>query len=965
MKKSVKQNRRAIIVLGMHRSGTSALARTLNLCGVDLGKNLIPPQEDNVKGFWEHMDIYQINEKLFQDLGSSWDDVRALPKRWWKSDSVEAYKLEIISILERDFFNSPFWGVKDPRICRFLPAWHSILEHTNNKPFFIIIVRNPLEVVSSLAKRDGFSKGKSCLLWLKHLIESEKGTRNSSRMFVTYEELLSDWKGLLARVEKTFGFEWPKNPMEASSEIKLFLQDSMRHNRVTDTTLTKDKTLSKWIRDLYQAISGIVDGDDTRIIKSVNTIEAKLKEAVSLYDPALTEIWGKYQANSAMLQEQSRQFEELRQDKDIHINNIETALSNKDIHINNIQTELNLLKQSKVWRTAEFLKRIIYQKILGKTPLLQRSLVTISSEGLGPFINKVKNNLRIRVKALTGIGKTDYDIWMDINQLTKKKIQNIESKIALFQYKPKISIIMPVYNVDKKWLVKAIESVINQLYNNWELCIADDGSTQKHILEVLDAFSKKDKRIKIKYIQNNMGISKASNEALSLAAGEFAGMLDHDDELAMDALYEVVKLLNENKEIDFIYSDEDKITQKEKRKDPFFKPDWSPDMLRSYNYICHFTVLKKTIIDAAGGFRKGYEGAQDYDLFLRCSELTQKIAHIPKILYHWRIIDGSAAQDPGAKKYAFESAKKALADHIQRTGFNGMVQDGLFLSSYRIQYQINHDTDVTILIPTKDKIEILKRCIDSILQKSTYKKYSILVVDNASIEEKTFLYYEELKKHRNISILKYDMPFNFSAINNYAVDRVDSEYIVFLNNDTEVISPGWIESMLEFVQRRDVGAAGGLLYYPDNTVQHGGVILGIGGVAGHAHKYLSKQSFGMMGRLKVPQNFSAVTAACMMVKKTVFQEAGGFDETYSYAFNDVDLCLKIREKGYLIVYTPYTELYHHESISRGCEDTEEKVKRFNSEIDRFQKKWKDLLAKGDPYYNPNLTLDKEDFSLKL
>jgi len=364
MKKSVKRSRRAIIVLGMHRSGTSALARTLNLCGVDLGSNLMPPgPEDNVKGFWEHLNIFQANEKLLHGLNSSWDDVRALPDRWWTSDFAEAYKLEIISVLERDFSNSPFWGVKDPRICRFLPLWHPILEQTDNKPFFLIIVRNPLEVVASLSKRDGFSKGKSCLLWLKHLIESEKGTRNSSRVFVTYDELLSDWNGLLSRVEKTFGFKWPKNPAKASSEIKSFLQDSMRHNRVTDTTLIKDKTLSKWIRDLYQAINRIVDGDDTRLIKAVNTIEAKLKEAVSLYDPALTEIWERYRAHNTMLQERNQQLDDINnrlegysQDRGYHLSSIDhlkTNIKEKDDRIQQLDSELVVLRDqlSEIQRT--------------------------------------------------------------------------------------------------------------------------------------------------------------------------------------------------------------------------------------------------------------------------------------------------------------------------------------------------------------------------------------------------------------------------------------------------------------------------------------------------------------------------------------------------------------------------------------------------------------------------------------
>ena len=390
MKRSVKRSRRAIIVLGMHRSGTSALARTLNLCGVDLGSNLMPPgPEDNVKGFWEHMDIYQANEKLLQNLGSSWDDVRALPDRWWTSDFAEAYKLEIISILERDFSNSPFWGVKDPRICRFLPLWHPILEQTDNKPFFLIIVRNPIEIVASLSKRDGFSKGKSCLLWLKHLIESEKGTRNSSRVFVTYEELLSDWKGLLTRVEKTFGFKWPKNPMKASSEIDAFLENSLRHNRVTDSVRIKDKSLSKWIKDAYLAVTGTIPNGDGRLIKTLDAIETELKEAVILYDPAFTDIWKKYLDNNDRLQERNQQvndiknrIEELSQEKrylqsstdqlqtyvkeknehiqqlDVRVKGLTTQLAERDETLTLLKDEISRIYKSKTWKLPKPLRSV-------------------------------------------------------------------------------------------------------------------------------------------------------------------------------------------------------------------------------------------------------------------------------------------------------------------------------------------------------------------------------------------------------------------------------------------------------------------------------------------------------------------------------------------------------------------------------------------------------------------------------
>jgi glycosyltransferase involved in cell wall biosynthesis len=538
------------------------------------------------------------------------------------------------------------------------------------------------------------------------------------------------------------------------------------------------------------------------------------------------------------------------------------------------------------------------------------------------------------------------------------------NQVKSFIYKPNISIVIPVYNTDEDWLRLAIESVINQVYDNWELCIADGGSTKKHVKEILDEYAKKDSRIKIKFSSENKGIAGNSNEALSLATGEFIGFLDHDDELGSDALFEVVKLLNENRDIDFIYTDEDKISVRGERFDPHFKTDWSPDTFRSGNYISHFSVIRKKFIDEVGGFREGYEGSQDYDLFLRVIEKTQRIAHIPKVLYHWRAHESSAAGSPTAKMYAYESGKKALEEHIERIGLIGEVYSHKhFFGNYHIKYKINGSPMVSIIIPTKDKIGVLKRCIDSILSKSSYENYKILLVDNQSIEDKTFSYYDTIKDNSRIDILYYDKSFNYSAINNYAVSHADTDYIIFLNNDTEIITPDWIQTMLEFAQRRDVGAVGALLYLPDNTIQHAGLILGLGGIAGRPYYNLHGTTPGYMGRAKIIQNLSAVTAACLMTKKEIFDKVGGFDEGYRHAFNDVDLCLKIRKEGYLIVYTPYAELYRHESLSSD-DDTLEKQVRFVKEILLFEKKWNDILGKGDPYYNPNLSLRREDFSVK-
>lgn len=583
-------------------------------------------------------------------------------------------------------------------------------------------------------------------------------------------------------------------------------------------------------------------------------------------------------------------------------------------------------------------------------------------------------NGRIGFKCFTKEAIRDpYELWILQNEPSVAQLEQMREECAKFLYRPKISIVMPVWNTDERWLRRAIESVLEQTYDNWELCIADGGSTRESVERVLKEYSEKDSRIKVKTLNENKGISGNSNEALSLATGEFVGLLDHDDELAPFALYEVVKLLNKKRHVSFIYSDEDKIDEKRRRNNPFFKPDWSPDTFLSQNYICHFSVIKRELVQRVGGFREGYDGSQDYDLFLRVTETLdeREIAHIPKILYHWRTIQGSAADNVEAKPYAIVAAKKALANALYRRGIKASVLDGPYLSSYRVRYEITGNPKVSIIIPTKDKVGVLQTCVNSILEKTDYENYEIVIVDNQSREPETHDYYQRIRNNPHIKVLEYNSPFNFSAINNFAVAHADGEYLVLLNNDTEIITREWLTAMLEHAQREEVGAVGAKLLYYNNTVQHAGVVLGITGspgekgVAGHSHKHLSDRALGYFLRPHIIGNVSAVTAACMMVRRDVYEQVGGFEEDLVVAFNDVDFCLKIRDRGYLIVYTPYAKLYHYESLSRGYEDNPEKQARFLKEVRYVREKWGDYIDTGDPYYNPNLTLENEDFAIDL
>jgi GT2 family glycosyltransferase len=564
-----------------------------------------------------------------------------------------------------------------------------------------------------------------------------------------------------------------------------------------------------------------------------------------------------------------------------------------------------------------------------------------------------------------------YDLYLKKNEITDLDMRRMEAEIKTFSYTPRISIITPVYNVDGTWLEKAINSVIGQVYQNWELCLVDDASTKEHVRDILAKYQEKDKRIKVKFLPENQGISGASNEALLLSAGEFVGFLDHDDELSIDALFEVIKLLQHHPDADMIYSDEDHKDIKGRRKDPYFKPDWSPDLFLSNMYTCHFGVYRKKLVEEIGGFRKGFEGSQDYDLVLRLTEKTKKRYHIPKILYHWREIPGSTSLKYQEKSYADINARKALNDALIRRKISGEVLTGKYPGFFRVKREITGNPGVSIIIPTKDQVKVLRKCIKSIIDRTDYNNYEIIVVDNNSTEPGTLEYLGSISKEPNISILKYEEPFNFSAINNFAARKAKGEYLLFLNNDTEVICSEWLSAMLEHAQRIEVGAVGCKLLYPNGKIQHVGVILGISGmrgklgVAGHSHKNYSNSSRGYYGRPHVIHNLSAVTGACVVIRRNVFDEVGGFDENLGIAFNDVDLCLKIREKGYLIVYTPYSELYHYESLSRGYEDTPEKEARFEKESRYIRGKWGLIIDKGDPYYNPNLILEREDFTIKL
>ena len=550
-----------------------------------------------------------------------------------------------------------------------------------------------------------------------------------------------------------------------------------------------------------------------------------------------------------------------------------------------------------------------------------------------------------------------YRLWLEQHQLSPAQIEACLEDIKTFARTPVISVLMPVFNTDAGWLTAAVESVRAQIYPRWELCLVDDASTKAHIAPLLATFVASDPRVKLKSLATNEGISGASNHALALASGEFVGLLDHDDRLAPEALYEVVRRLNTDPTIDFVYTDHDLYDSNGVRRSPFFKPDWSPDLLLSMNYITHFSVYRRELVERVGGFRKGFDGAQDYDLILRVSECARRIEHISSPLYSWGQAPASVASNPKAKPYAHEAGRRALQDALARRRIGGEVVDGYGSPyRYRVKRTIAGAPLISIIIPTRDNWRLLKRCIDSLENRTTYRNLEILVIDNQSQDTETLRYLGQLA-HR---VIPFAEPFNFARMNNMAAASARGDHLLFLNDDTEAIEPEWLTSMLEHSQRPEVGAVGARLLFPNKTIQHAGVVIGIQGKAGHAFWGFPGDHPGYYDLARVIRNYSAVTGACLMVRRAAFEEVKGFDEAFEISYNDVDLCLRLRERGYLIVYTPYAELHHYQSASRGA---------YNPETDRkyeelLRARWNSLFEHGDPYYNPNLTLTAFDFSLR-
>lgn len=621
--------------------------------------------------------------------------------------------------------------------------------------------------------------------------------------------------------------------------------------------------------------------------------------------------------------------------------------------VDDLQFKLDRIKNNPVWKASAPFRRCMHFCI--------RQVDRVKNCGsLSGVIDKMKYKANER-KAMCHYGTESFP----------DESERARQRNTVFDRMVKVSVLTPLWNTPENFLREMIESVQAQTYQNWELCLAD-GSDDAHayVGEICREYAAKDSRIVYKKLEKNGGIAENTNRCLEMATGEFVAPFDHDDLLHPCVLYEYVKVINV-KNADYIYCDEATFKNGDVNQmiTMHFKPDYAIDNLRANNYICHFSMFDKKLLEGTELYRTKFDGSQDHDMILRLTDKARNVVHVPKLLYYWRQHAGSVSSGVEAKPYVVESARGAVADHLRRHGFSNfkITSTRAFETIFKITYEIIGEPKISIIIPNKDHVEDLRRCITSIIEKSTYDNYEIIVVENNSETREIFAYYEELANNPAVKIITYKGDFNYSAINNLGVSEASGEYVLLLNNDIQIITVNWMEELLMYAQRPDVGAVGAKLYYPDKTIQHAGVVIGLGAhrTAGHVHYRQKRENLGYMGRLCYAQNMSAVTGACLLVKKALYEEAGGLDESFAVSLNDVDFCLKLRRLGYLNVFTPFAEAYHYESASRGSDMTGEAAARYNAESARFREKWKAELEAGDPYYNPNFSLDKSDFSLRV
>lgn len=1025
--------KKIIVVLGMHRSGTSALTRGLQVLGVDLGDNLMPAFEgNNSTGFWEDLEIVAINDAALAWLNMDWHSLGGLHYvHDWSgllaselADRAERYLREQTEI-------HPLFGLKDPRMARLLPFWREIFQRCAVKPVFLISNRNPLSVASSLAARDGFLPGKSYYLWLEHMLLSLRETADTPRCVVSFDRLLEQPSQELARIAAVADL-----PMPAAAALEnyrqSFLDSGLRHFQHAARDLVIDRNLATEAAELYSllerlavdevsvddsALNKVLDdlrtqflqlGPSYQLLIALNQHTTELATNKQLTEQELEALREEFEQQSSALQTAKCQSQLLQTENAALQLKTDTLLSNAA----ELQSEMNMLshRTAQLQLSIEAIRASTSWRLTRPIRWLSSYLSDLKGRGKGRLLRQAKRlyhalparfrepcmKLGFRYFGFLFRGLGPYEAWRlnrsaNVSTLARtshlkfnrsnlkvhgcytlessasqtycyippRRTAAVESEIAGFQRTPLISIITPVYGVEPCYLEALIESVERQWYRHWELILVEDAGPNPATRAYLAGLN--DTRIKVHLCEQNGGISTASNIAISMADGEYLAFLDHDDELTADALYELAKAINAH-DPDFIYSDEDKIDSQGNFSMPFFKPSWSPDALMSIMYTCHLGCMRKSLVNELGGLRPDFDGAQDYDLVVRLSELTQRIHHIPKVLYHWRTLPTSTAAGLDAKPYACDATRRLKEEALTRRGLIGNVEPVAEMpGQFRVNYHPTGTPMISIIIPSRDNAQVLHRCINSILNNTTYSNFEVVLIDNQSIAADALAYFDKIVRDPRIRLLRYPQPFNYSAINNFGAREARGSYLLFLNDDTEVLTSDWLERMLGFSQLSHLGAVGAKLLFPqDGGIQHCGV-LNLAAGPGHAFYTAPPNAPLYFGRNILEWNWLAVTGACMMIERSKFDAVNGFDEQLPVAYNDVDLCLRLHDRGLRSLVCNAVSLIHHESISRGV-DHEDPAK-----LERLGRERRQLYSKHpmhfmhDPYFNPNLHAGNVNF----
>jgi len=1059
-----------ILVLGMHRSGTSTIARLLDMMGAHVGNpaELLPAHpQDNPTGYWERTQLVIEHDLFLDSMGYAWDRVAGFdPKHIDASASSELLD-RLRAIVDRiDAGDKPLL-FKDPRLCLLFPLWERLLPDAA----CVVVLRDPREIAASLdvSHRGVYASHFLLAMWEKYMRTLIDALAGKPVLFVSYARVLQDPGTQVERLldglrqlgelhlhmpgegeldsflDRRLKRSTPLSHVQLTASQKdlydLLDENATAAGPVRVSPLPADHSADEVLHEYQRALSANAKearkaalGESAEQFSKMLAAQERLNQAITAQQERFSEelkqareqlrlenerhdwflqnervradqnadrlaialhdlqLSRDHSANLELLRERQHfaasesiaalqaQGTELELDRNRHSQELTAARNELQAtreqvvqlgrHVDALTLGMQDVRQSVSWRISAPLRGIArvfsprvpwnvehwlyrtYYALPGISATRKRRFILWLHEHAAAL---TRNTLSYRLIAEE---RAQRRAAVPLHRGRRTDAVRAAAAIAKLDQTPLISIIVPVFNVDREWIMSAVDSVRKQFYPRWQLCIADDASTKADTIAALAAIEQiGDRRIMIVRCPRNQGIAGASNVALKQARGEYVGFLDHDDALTRDALLEVAQRIDAEHS-DLIYSDEDKLDEAGTHVEVHCKPDFNQDYFFSINYICHFLVVRRELVERVGGFRAGFDGAQDYDLLLRLTEQSTRIAHIPKVLYHWRKTPASTASASSAKPQSSDAGRRALSESMRRRNIDCEVEPGPYPNTFRVRRAIIGEPLVSIIIPFRDKAALLHACVESILAKTRYHHFEVLCIDNGSVEEETRRVVEQLcRSDARVRVLRHDIPFNYSAINNFGAEQARGDHLVFLNNDTEVLAGEWLDSMLEQSQRPEVGVVGARLWYADDTIQHAGVIVGPGGVAGHAHLMRHGDDPGYFARIRLTQNLSAVTFACAMTRRDVFRELGGLnDYELKIAFNDIDYCLRAREAGYLVVYTPYALLHHFESKSRGYEDTPEKQHRFSGEIRYMQERHSELLAQGDPYYNPNLSL---------